>query len=116
MATVKIRDDAIWVGHIEGGLALQRRIRTLHPGESVDLEVDGVIGKWERMKDGRDGRPTYGIKPISKMREVWSRLRPQVGRIVEIREVTTDDSYLAAVQATLSEWDSPEDELAYRDL
>jgi hypothetical protein len=116
MATVDIRDDAIWVRNIEGDAALQERIRRLAPGETMELEVDGVVGRWERMRDGRDGRPTLGIKPISDMRKVWSKWRQQAGRMVEIREVVSARSYLEAVQATLADWNSPEDERAYRDL
>ncbi len=116
MATTKITDDAIWLKHIEGDPRLQDRIRTLKSGDMLDLEVDGIVGKWQRMKDGRDGRPTYGIKPVSAMKDVWARLRRQSGRIVELREVVAADSYLAALAPTLNEWDSPEDELAYRDL
>lgn len=117
MATVRISDDAIWVKHIEGSERLAQRIRTLSAGDVVELEVDGIVGRWQRMSDGRDGRPTLGIKPISHMKEVWARLRTQhTGRIVEVRETQTADSYLAAVGATLSEWDTPEDEAAYGDL
>jgi hypothetical protein len=50
------------------------------------------------------------------MREVWARFRREPERIVDVREVRTADSYLAMLDMTLSEWDSPEDEAAYRDL
>jgi hypothetical protein len=115
-STTKIVDDAIWITHIEGDTRLQARLRDLNPGEIVDLEVDGIVGKWQRMRDGRDGRPTYGIRPVAEMREVWSRLRLKSGRMVKVREVVAADSYLAALPALLGEWDSPEDEQAYRDL
>jgi len=44
-----------------------------------------------------------------------------VGFIVEdgritLRKLALDDGYLRAVQSTLSEWNSPEDEEAWRDL
>lgn len=116
MANVTIRDDAIWLKHIEGGPDLQKRIRDMKAGDLLDLEVDGIIGQWERMRNGKDGRPTFGIKPIAEMRQVWARLRQQSGRVVPIREVVTADSYLAAQTSQLSEWDTPEDEAAYRDL
>jgi hypothetical protein len=117
MAKVKIRDDAIWVKHIEGDPQLGERIRALQAGDILDLEVAGIIGRWQRMRDGKDGRPTYGVRPIEKMREVWARLRKETtGQIVDIREVTSADTYLAALTPILSEWDSPEDELAYSDL
>jgi hypothetical protein len=113
MATVKINDDAIWLKNIEGSSRLQEKIKALRPGEALDLEIDGIVGKWERMRDGADGRPTLGIKPIAEMREVWAMRR---GRIVRVREVVAADSYLAALTPTLNEWDSPEDDEAYGDL
>lgn len=116
MATTRINDDAIWLKNIEGNPGLQDRIRAMRPGDVLDLEIDGVVGKWERMRDGSDGRPTLGIKPIAEMREVWARLRTQRGRIARIREVVTADSYLAGLRPMLGEWDTPEDDEAYRDL
>ena len=116
MATVTVRDDAIWIGHIEGSKALQERLRQLHAGDVLDLEVNGVVGTWERMRDGRDGRPTLGIKPISHMKLVWAEMRQRTGQTVHIREVVTAESYLSAVSRTLDEWNSPEDEAAYADL
>ena len=116
MATVTINDDAIWIGHVQGDKALQQLRRNLRAGDVLDLEVDGVVGTWERMRDGRDGRPTLGIKPISHMKQVWAEMRRNTGRIVHIREVVTAETYLSAVSRTLDEWNSPEDEAAYADL
>jgi hypothetical protein len=116
MGKVLTHDDVIWATNIEGDRRLQERISRLRAGDLLDLEVDGVVGRWERMRDGRDGRPSVGIKPLAEMREVWARWRREPARIVDIREVVAADGYLAALSATLDEWDSPEDELAYRDL
>lgn len=117
MAKVRINDEAIWLKHIEGDAALEKRIRAMSEGELLDLEVNGVVGRWQRMRDGRDGRPTLGIRPVAEMKDVWARFRRETtGRLVEVREVTTADSYLTSLTPLLSEWDSPEDELAYRDL
>ncbi len=117
MTMTVIRDDAIWIKHIEGNPELQERIRALKPEQILDLEVDGVVGKWARMRDGRDGRPTYGIKPVSQMREVWKRMRAaKTGQMVPICEVVSADRYLSSLAATLDEWNSPEDTEAYRDL
>lgn len=116
MATVTVRDDAIWIGHIEGGSTLQERLRRLRAGDVLDLEVDGIVGSWERMRDGKDGRPTLGIKPISHMKHVWAEMRRKTGKTVHIREVVTAETYLTAVSRTLDEWNSPEDEAAYADL
>lgn len=116
MAKVKIRDNSIWLKHIEGDQSLRDRIEALKAGQVIDLEVAGIVGRWERMKDGQDGRPTEGIKPIEAMRDVWKQMQKERGRLVEVREVQTADGYLAAASALMSEWDSPEDEAAYRDL
>ena len=116
MAYVEICDDAMWATRIEGGKALKDRILSLAPGEVIELEVDGIVGRWERMRNGTDGRPTKGIKPIGPMKEVWKRLQSRRGEVVEIREVRTADAYLAALSSTLSEWNSAEDEEAFRDL
>jgi hypothetical protein len=116
MATTKINDDAIWVKNIDGDSHLRERLIGLRPGQVIDLEVDGVVGKWERMRTGKDGRPTLGIKPIAEMRSVWARLRRQGQKTVGIREVVAADTYLASLTPLLSEWDSPEDEKAFRDL
>jgi hypothetical protein len=116
MAKITIRDNSIWLSHIEGDAPLRSRLERLKPGQAIDLEVAGVVGRWERMKPGRDGRPTPGIKPIEAMRDVWKKMQARRGQLVELREVQTADSYLAALSRTLSEWDSPEDEEAYRDL
>jgi hypothetical protein len=116
MGKVVIRDNSIWFKHVEGDERLRSRIASLPPGATIDLEVGGIVGRWERMQDGRDGRPTEGLKPIAEMREVWNRLQEERGRIVDIREVRTADAYLASLTPLLSEWDSPEDDLAYRDL
>jgi len=116
MGYVEIRDDAVWAKQIEGSKALKDRIVTLAPGDIVELEVDGIVGKWERMRNGKDGRPTMGIKPVGPMREIWKQWQSRRGEIVEVREVHKADSYLAALSGTLSEWNSPEDEEAFRDL
>lgn len=116
MTSIKINDDAIWVKHIEGNPDLQARIKAMRQGETLDLEIDGIVGRWERMRDGRDGRPTYGIKPIAEMREVWARLRRGPKKVAKVREVITADSYLASLTPLLAEWDTPEDTEAYRDL
>ncbi|MGD0333385.1 MAG: hypothetical protein ABSA90_09020 [Xanthobacteraceae bacterium] len=116
MAYAEIQDDAMWAKQIEGGKALKDRIISLAPGDVIELEVDGIVGKWEKMRDGRDGRPTMGIKPIGPMKEIWKTFQRRRGEVVEVREVRTADAYLEALSNTLSEWNSPADEEAFRDL
>jgi hypothetical protein len=116
MAQVEIRDDSLWAKHIEGDNTLRERILNLPPGEIIDLEIDGVVGHWEKAKTGKDGRKTDAIKPVGAMRQVWKRFQARRGECVPIRETRTADYYLKALSGTLSEWNSPEDEEAFRDL
>ena len=116
MAYVKISDDTLWAKHIEGDGALRNRIVNLPPGAIIDLEVDGIVGNWEKAKTGKDGRPTAAIKPVGPMREIWKRFQARRGEIVVVRETRTADNYLKALSETLTEWNSPEDEEAFRDL
>jgi len=116
MAYVKIRDDTLWANHIEGGKVLKDRILSLASGEVIELEVDGVVGSWEKTRVGKDGRPQQSIKPIGNMKTVWKRFQARRGEVVEVREVRTAEAYLTALSNTLSEWNSPEDEEAFRDL
>ena len=116
MAYVEIRDDTIWVNHIEGGKALKDRIAALAPGDVIELEVDGIVGSWEKTRIGKDGRAQQSIKPIGNMKKVWKRFQARRREVVPVREVRTADAYLAALGNTLSEWNSPEDEEAFRAL
>jgi hypothetical protein len=116
VAYVTIRDDTLWAKHIEGDAALRERIHSLKPGEVIELEVDGIVGSWEKTRVGSDGRAQQSIKPIGKMKLVWKQFQARRKEVVEIRKVQTADSYLAALSDTLSEWNSPADEEAFRDL
>jgi len=116
MGSVRIADNSIWLKHIERDDALRERLSKLRPGQVVDLEVAGVVGRWARMNDGRDGRPTEGIRPIDSMKSVWTKMQRERGKVVEVRQVTSADSYLSSLGDTLNEWNSPEDEEAFRDL
>lgn len=116
MATLEIQDNAVWVKHIEGDATLREHILSLEPEETIDLEVDGIVGRWEKMSVGADGRPTFGIKPTGDMKSVWKQMLKNKGARVQVREVISADTYLASLTSTLSEWDSPEDERAYNGL
>ena len=73
MARTAVRDVVIWVKHIHGE-DVSRRVLDLQGGETLDLVVDGVRGAWRKMDDGRDGRPTTGIRPIGRMQDFWREL------------------------------------------
>lgn len=116
MGYLKIGDDLLWAKHIEGDKELRERIINLPASSSIDLEVDGIVGQWEKAKTGKDGRATDAIKPIGPMRVIWKRFQARRGDIVKIRETRTADSYLKAISETLTEWNSAADEEAFRDL
>lgn len=115
-AHVILTDFAIWFKHVEGD-TLVLRLRELKAEEEISLEVDGVVGRWIRMKTGSDGRPTEGIRPHGSMKKVWSGwYKKRRGNTLALREVPVADGYLAAVSKLFPEWESPEDEEAFRDL
>ena len=116
MGYVKIRDDLLWAKQIEGDNALKEHIASLPDGAMIDLEVDGIVGHWEKAKTGKDGRPTQAVKPVGPMREIWKRFQARRGELVPIRATRTADRYLAALSDSMTEWNSPEDEEAFRDL
>ena len=116
MGYLKIGDDLLWAKHIEGDKELRDRIVNLPAEGSIDLEIDGIVGHWEKAKIGKDGRATDAVKPVGPMREIWKRFQARRGDIVKIRETRTADSYLKAIGETLTEWNSPADEEAFRYL
>lgn len=115
-AMVQIEDHVIWFKHIADA-DLQKRLETLRSEETINLEADGVVGLWRRMRDGKDGRPVRGIRPEGAMKEVWNKwFGARKGSVVALREISLADDYLKAGSALFSEWASPEDEAAFRDL
>jgi hypothetical protein len=113
---VTINDTAIWFKHIESS-DLKKRFESLEDDQPILLETDGVIGSWRRMKTGKDGRPVEGIRPDGNMKEVWKTWYPnRKGEKITIREVQMADEYLVTVASLFPEWDSPEDNEAFRDL
>jgi hypothetical protein len=116
MPRVRISDVAIWFKHVESP-DLQKRLHALHAEEDIHLETDGVVGRWVRMKTGKDGRPTEAIRPEGRMKDVWNEwFRTRRGEAIYLREVRTADEYLALSASLFPEWASPEDEEAFRDL
>lgn len=104
MGTVKISDESIWLKHIEGDDALRTRIASMKADEELSLEIGGIVGRWQRMRDGRDGRPTLGIKPMAAMKDVWARWRRErTGTVVDIREVVSAEDYLEALNGSFAE-------------
>ena len=71
---VEIRDFVVWAKHIHGNPEIRKAVESLDPGELIELRVNSFRGMWGKMENGKDGRPTPGIKPIGKAREQWHSL------------------------------------------
>ena len=113
---LEISDVAIWFKHLHTP-DLVEKLKSLPPEQEISLETDGVVGRWQRMKTGKDGREVFAIRPVGPMKAIWSNwFKNRKGEIIEIREVAVADDYLAAASTLFSEWASPEDEEAFRDL
>ncbi len=85
MSLVEIRDHALWIKHIHQNSPLIKKLADLQAGDLVELEIDGFRGMWKKMDDGKDGRPTPGIKPLGKAREFWHSLQDTRGDLVSIK-------------------------------
>jgi hypothetical protein len=113
---IRIEDHAIWFKHLPSR-DIRDRLSALEPEAEVTVEVDGVTGKWQRMKRGVDGRLTDAIRPVGEMKAVWNDwFRNRKGDKVTLRVLTTADDFLAGLTPVFSEWTSTEDEEAFRDL
>ena len=71
MSNAEITDFVVWFKNIHSA-DLLRQLGSLAPEEQLTLMADDVVGPWQRMKAGADGRPTLGIKPVGSMKKVWS--------------------------------------------
>ncbi len=114
--TVQVTDNSMWPKHINSA-EMAAYLGKLAPEQEVTLETGGVIGRWQRMRNGSDGRETLGLRPIGAMKEIWNEwYRLEKGKRVSIRLVNTVDEHLAASSVLFSEWLGDEDEEAFRDL
>ncbi len=85
MATAIVKDYVLWAKHIRGDPKLVHRVLAMQPGETIDLVVDGIAGTWVKMSDGRNGKPTAGLRPLDVMKNVWgSYFRDRKDQAVEI--------------------------------
>jgi hypothetical protein len=74
VARTTISDFVIWAKQIHDDEDIRQRIAALRAGQTIDLIVDGVRGVWRKMDDGKDGRPTRGIRPLGQMQAFWRAL------------------------------------------
>lgn len=73
VAHLTITDSVIWTKHIAGDPRLRDRLSLLPAGEVVHLMIDGLPFDAEKMRDGSDGRPTLGLRPIGPAKDWWQR-------------------------------------------
>lgn len=116
MATLLNNDDAIWLKHVKADANAMALLRQVPAGTPLILQIEGVTGDWVRMADGKDGRPTLGLKPVGKTVAFWNSMKSRRGEYLDFKIVDSKDPYLSDVQKTLSEWESEEDEEAFNDL
>lgn len=116
MPTLLNNDDAIWLKHVDAEPDLSALLYQLRAGTRLRLEIEGVAGEWEKMAEGRDRRPTQGLKPVGSTREFWKSMRVRRGERLKFKVVDPRDGFVEALERTLSEWESPEDERAFGDL
>ena len=69
MPTLLNNDDTIWLKHVDAEPDLSALLYQLRAGTRLRLEIEGVPGEWEKMAEGKDKRPTQGLKPVGKTRE-----------------------------------------------
>ncbi len=85
MATAEVRDHALWIKHIHGDDGLIAKLGQMPAGALIELVVDGFRGHWRKMDDGKDGRPTTGLRAIGPARDHWHALQDERGKLVEVR-------------------------------
>lgn len=103
MAHTTVRDVVIWTKHIHGG-DTAARLAAL-PGEAeLTLIVDGVRGRWCKMRDGKDGRPTSGLRPVGRAQSFWQSLfDARRGDSVSL-EIADDDDIGGVGEASGQPW------------
>jgi len=88
MATTTVSDYVIWTKHIHGDAGLADDIARLAAGETIDLRIDSVDGTWRKMDDGRDGRPTSGLRPLGRTLTFWNGLyKSRRGDVVSLERL-----------------------------
>ena len=84
-AEVQVRDHVIWISHIRGDEDLKTWLASVPAGALVELELDGWRCSWAKMADGKDGRPTPGLRPLGAAENRWNGMQNERGRWMSIR-------------------------------
>lgn len=102
MAQTTICDFVIWAKHVHGDSRVVAAILSLKAGEVITATVDRRPGLWRKMDDGRDGRPTAGIRPIGQTAEFWRSLyRERRGQLVSIEVLHGGEAAIPLVPSPL---------------
>lgn len=112
-----IRDDALWAKHISDA-GIRERILRLKAVAPFELLVGGQLIALRKMDDGRDGRPTLGLKADradGTRAKKWAALQERRGDVVTLTlpETNVPDPSLAHLGTPFHEWNSPEDAAAF---
>ena len=82
---IEIRENNLWIKHIYKGESLKNYLLNIKQNTIVNMEIDGLTCKWAKMKDGRDGRKTSGIKLVGKSKSFRLKLQKRRGELVTIK-------------------------------
>ena len=100
MGKVVSSGASIQLDQIADDEPLPQQLATLHPGDSVVLEVGGFVGRWRRT-------PTNSIEPLDQnIRDAWTTMAAKP-HAVDSQLVTTDGSHLVTFGVRGQLWDDP---------
>ena len=71
---LEVKDVVIWIKHIHGNAGTRDDLMARDAGDLAMISIEGTKCAFEKMADGKDGRPTSGYKPVGKTREFWKDL------------------------------------------
>jgi hypothetical protein len=114
MANLTIRDNALWAKHIVGDERLVDRILALPENAPITLVIDGQPVRFRKMRDGKDHRPTPGLRPDAASRSYWDAMQRRRGEVVRVElPDAKPDPDLGSLSSLMEEWTSPADSEAY---
>ena len=121
MVDMRISDNVVWAKHLRDDARLFRRVKELEQNAPIILRIDGNLLLFRKMRDGKDGRRTQGLRPDATARDRWEAMQTRRGEFVKVALVEegqkAPDPYLLAITPFLAEeWLSPEDCAAFDDL
>jgi hypothetical protein len=97
MASVEVSDYVLWTKHVHGDDHLRQKLELLEPGQVIALRVDGVTGKWRKMRPNQAGGYNVpGLTPLGQAKAAWGelyrRFKPEGGAVVELALADSPDA------------------------